>query len=272
MLVAVLSDIHSNLRALDAVLGSIGTVDAVWHLGDVVGYGPQPDAVVERLREVGAVGVRGNHDEAVCGRLSMEDFSDDARAADLWTRAQIDAGTLAYLEGLPITMRPDAGLAPEPAPGAALETYVSGLGAVPVAVPVAATDFTLVHGSPREPTWEYLTETVAARENLDYFDTRFCLVGHTHKPLVLRERRGYMQLLIPEPESRLELGDQRAFLNPGSVGQPRDGDPRASYLVLDTTAGRATWQRVAYDVAATQAEMLAAGLPPYLAQRLSRGH
>jgi diadenosine tetraphosphatase ApaH/serine/threonine PP2A family protein phosphatase len=256
MLIAVLSDIHSNLRALDAVIASIGSVDAVWHLGDVVGYGPEPDEVVGRLREIGAVGVKGNHDDAVCGGLSMEDFNDDARAADLWTRGRIDAGTLAYLEALPVTMRPDGGPA----------------AAEPVAVPVAAADFTLVHGSPRGPEWEYLVDGIAARENLDYFDTRFCLVGHTHRPLVLRERRGHMQALVPDPESHVDLGDQRAFLNPGSVGQPRDGDPRASYLVLDTSVGRATWHRVAYDVAATQAQILAAGLPPYLARRLSSGH
>jgi diadenosine tetraphosphatase ApaH/serine/threonine PP2A family protein phosphatase len=230
----------------------MGTVDAVWHLGDLVGYGPQPEAVVERLRAIGAVGVKGNHDDAVCGGLSMEDFSDDARTADLWTRGRIDAGTLAYLEALPVTMRPGA----EPAPAA----------------PFATSDFTLVHGSPRGPEWEYLVDGLAARENLDYFDTRFCLVGHTHRPLVLRVRRGQMQALVPDPEARMELGEQRAFLNPGSVGQPRDGDPRASYLVLDTDAGRATWHRVAYDVAATQAEILAAGLPPFLARRLSSGH
>jgi diadenosine tetraphosphatase ApaH/serine/threonine PP2A family protein phosphatase len=251
MLVAILSDIHSNLRALDAVLGSIGTVDAVWQLGDVVGYGPEPDAVVERLREIGAVGVKGNHDGAVCGDISTVDFNDAGREAVAWTRFRIAATTLEYLASLPETMRPHG----EP-----------GGDATPPA------DFTLVHGSPREPIWEYLTETFAARENLEYFKTPFCLVGHTHKPLVLRERRGHMQLLVPGPESRLELGEQRAFLNPGSVGQPRDGDPRASYLILDTASGRATWQRVAYDVAATQAEMLAAGLPPYLARRLASGH
>ena len=263
MLIAVLSDIHSNLRALDAVLDSIGTVDAVWHLGDVVGYGPEPDAVVERLREIGAVGVKGNHDDAVCGGMSIADFSDAARDAAVWTRYRIDATTLAYLDGLPERLTPAAA-----APAAA------GPAAASPPEPVQATspaDFTLVHGSPREPMWEYLTETFAARENLESFDTRFCLVGHTHKPLVLREKRGHIQLLVPEPESRLELGEQRAFLNPGSVGQPRDGDPRASYLILDTGAGHATWQRVAYDVAATQAEMLAAGLPPYLARRLSSG-
>ena len=257
MIIAVLSDIHSNLRALDAVLGSIGTVDAVWQLGDVVGYGPEPDAVVERLREVGAVGVKGNHDDGVCGGISMEDFNDAAREAAIWTRSRIAAATLSYLEDLPERLTPEA----EAAQGATQ-------GSAPAARPA---DFTLVHGSPREPIWEYLTEPLAARENLACFDTRYCLVGHTHRPLVIRERRGRMQALVPEPESRLELGEYRAFLNPGSVGQPRDGDPRAGYLVLDTGTGRATWQRVAYDVAATQAEMLAAGLPTYLARRLSSG-
>jgi predicted phosphodiesterase len=258
MLIAVLSDIHSNLRALDAVLGSIGTVDAVWHLGDVVGYGPEPDAVVARLRGIGAVGVKGNHDEAVCGGMSLSEFNDAARDAAVWTRHRVDAATLAYLDGLPERLTPDAAATPAagpPDPGQA----------------TSPADFTLVHGSPREPMWEYLTETLAARENLESFDTRFCLVGHTHKPLVLREKRGHIQMLVPEPEARLDLGEQRAFLNPGSVGQPRDGDPRASYLILDTGAGHATWQRVAYEVAATQAEMLAAGLPPYLARRLSSG-
>jgi len=241
MLVAVLADIHSNLRALDAVLGSLGTVDAVWHLGDVVGYGPEPDAVVARLREVGAVGVKGNHDAAVCGGLSMEDFNPDARAADEWTRDRIEEATLAYLEGLPETIAP------------------------------GGTDFTLVHGSPREPTWEYLTTAPAAHENMSFFETRYCLVGHTHVPLVFRERRSHLETLVPDPESRLSLDERRAFLNPGSVGQPRDGDPTASYLILDTTAGHATWRRVAYDISATQTAMLAAGLPPRLARRLSFG-
>jgi len=241
MLVAVLSDIHSNIRALDAVIGSLGTVDAVWHLGDVVGYGPEPEAVVGRLREIGAIGVAGNHDDAVCGGESMEDFNPDARTAAEWTRAHVDETTLSYLAGLPESLTPEG------------------------------TDFTLVHGSPREPIWEYLTDARAARENLAYFGTRYCLVGHTHVPIVFRERRGRVEALGAEPESRLELGDDRAFLNPGSVGQPRDGDPTASYLVLDTTAGRATWQRVAYDIGATQAAILAAGLPYRLARRLSYG-
>jgi predicted phosphodiesterase len=242
MRVAVLSDIHSNLRALEAVLGSLGTVDAVWHLGDVVGYGPEPDAVVARLREIGAIGVKGNHDGAVCGGESIEDFSTDARTAAEWTRARIGEEALAYLADLPETLVPEG------------------------------TDFTLVHGSPREPIWEYLTDTSAARENMGFFETRFCLVGHTHIPLVLRQGRGYVERREPDRESGLALDERRAFLNPGSVGQPRDGDPTASYLILDTAAGHATWQRVAYDITATQTAMLAAGLPPRLARRLSSGY
>ncbi|MGA3029593.1 MAG: metallophosphoesterase family protein [Candidatus Limnocylindrales bacterium] len=241
MLVAVLSDIHSNLRALDAVLGSLGTVDAVWQLGDVVGYGPEPDGVVERLGEVRAIGVKGNHDDAVCGGGSIEGFNPDARAAAEWTRAHVVGTTIEYLSHLPVELTP------------------------------AGTDFTLVHGSPRDPIWEYLDSTLAARENLAVLKTRNCLVGHTHVPLVFRDQHGHIQGTVVEPESRLTLDERRVVLNPGSVGQPRDGDPTASYMILDTTAGHATWQRVAYDIGSTQASMLAAGLPARLARRLSFG-
>ena len=240
MLIAVLSDIHSNLRALDAVLGSIGTVDTVWQLGDVVGYGPDPDAVVRRLVEAGAIGVKGNHDDAACGG-SIEDFTPDARRAAEWTRAHIGAATLAYLAGLPEVLTPDG------------------------------SDFTLAHGSPRDPIGEYLDSKSAAQDSLAILETRHCLVGHTHVPLVFRESRGGLERIAVDRESRVELNDGRAILNPGSVGQPRDGCPDASYLILDTTAGHATWHRVAYNVAGVQAAILAAGLPVRLAQRLSYG-
>src|SRR5664280_866310 len=136
MRVAVLSDIHSNLQALEAVLGSIGTVDAVWHLGDIVGYGPEPDGVVQRLRDVAAVGVKGNHDEAACGGATIENFNVDARAAAEWTRARIGEETRAYLAALPELIVP------------------------------ADSGFTLVHGSPRDPIWEYLDSAWAVQENL----------------------------------------------------------------------------------------------------------
>jgi diadenosine tetraphosphatase ApaH/serine/threonine PP2A family protein phosphatase len=241
MRLAVLSDIHSNLRALEAVLASIGPVDAIWQLGDIVGYGPDPEAVVQRLREAGAIGVRGNHDAAAVGDLSIEYFNADGRTAIEWTRAHMSEETRAYLAALPEVLVPDG------------------------------FDFTLAHGSPRDPIWEYLTDTHAAQENLSAFATTYCLVGHTHVPLVLRQKRIHMEGLAVDAESRLQLDERRAILNPGSVGQPRDGDPGASYMLVDTAAGHATWQRVRYDIEATQAAMLEAGLPPRLARRLSFG-
>ncbi|MGD0019632.1 MAG: metallophosphoesterase family protein [Candidatus Limnocylindrales bacterium] len=241
MRIAVISDIHSNLRALEAVLASIGTVDALWQLGDVVGYGPDPDAVVARLRQVGAIGVRGNHDAAAAGYVSTDDFNVDGRLALEWTRAQISPETSAYVAALPERRVPEG------------------------------SDFTLVHGSPRDPIWEYLVDTWAARENLSAFATAFCLNGHTHVPLVLGERRGHVEAIAVASKSRIDLDSGRAFLNPGSVGQPRDGDPRASYMVIDTDARVVTWQRVSYDIEATQAAMLEAGLPHRLARRLSHG-
>ncbi len=242
MRVAVLSDIHSNLTALDAVLGSLGTVDAVWQLGDIVGYGPEPDGVVRRLRDVGAVGVKGNHDVAASGRMTLEAFNPDARAAAEWTRARIGGPTRAYLEALPEMLVPDD------------------------------SDFTLVHGSPRDPISEYLDSPWAAEESLAVIDTPHCLVGHTHVPVVFRQQvRGGMAVMVVAQESLLQLDDRRVVLNPGSVGQPRDGNPLASYMIIDTEAGHATWRRAAYDIEATQAAMLAAGLPQRLARRLSFG-
>jgi predicted phosphodiesterase len=241
MRIAVLSDIHSNLAALDAVLGSLGTVDAVWHLGDVVGYGPEPDGVVERLRVVGAIGIKGNHDDAACGGESIEHFTPDARIAAEWTRAHMSEETRACLIGLPERLEPQSG------------------------------DFTLVHGSPRDPLFEYLQTTSAARDNLAAFATAYCLVGHTHVPLILREEHGHIQARHVEPERRVGLDERRAFLNPGSVGQPRDGDPAARYLLIDTGGAAVTWRRVAYDIETTQAAILAAGLPSRLARRLGSG-
>lgn len=242
MRIAVISDVHSNLIALDAVLARVGGVDAVWHLGDVVGYGPEPDAVVDRLAAIGAIGVRGNHDAAACGGTEIEWFNPDARSAMEWTREAISERTRSWLADLP-ERREAAG-------------------------------FTLVHGSGRDPTWEYVTTSTAAHASLATMDTPHGINGHTHIPvayLVVGDRVGR---LGPEPgasDAAVNLGSGRLLLNPGSVGQPRDGDPRASYLILDTDAGTATWQRVAYDVAAVGAAMRAAGLPARLAERLRYG-
>jgi predicted phosphodiesterase len=250
MLIAVLSDIHSNLRALEAVLADLGSTDALWHLGDVVGYGPEPQAVVDRLREAGAIGVRGNHDDAAGGGDSIEFFNPDGYRAMEWTRTRIDERTRLYLASLPETRVPEG------------------------------SDFTLAHGSPSDPIWEYLDSPGVAGRNLTAFETRYCVVGHTHVPRVFREsphggkegpdaRR--MELVRLAGNGRLALDDRRLIVNPGSVGQPRDGDPRASYLLVDTAAAQITWRRVPYELQATQQAILAAGLPPDLALRLAYG-
>lgn len=239
MRIAVLSDIHANLVALDAVLTHAGAVDAVWHLGDVVGYGPDPDGVVERLAAVGAVGVRGNHDAAACGGTEIDWFNPDARAAMDWTRSRISPATRRWLEALSERGRDG--------------------------------DFTLVHGSPRDPIWEYVTSIPVARANLAALETPFGLHGHTHVPIAYREDDGRVEAMSPGDGSSLPLDGRRLLLNPGSVGQPRDGIPSASYAVLDADAGVCTWHRVPYDIPAVQRAMRAAGLPVRLVDRLSHG-
>ena len=239
MRIAVLSDIHANLPALDAVLAAAGDVDAIWHLGDVVGYGPDPDGVVDRLREVGAVGVRGNHDAAACGGSEIEWFNPDARRAMEWTRSAISEATLGWLSDLP-------------------ERRTVG-------------QCELVHGSPREPLWEYVTSVPVARANLALLEAPIGLHGHTHLPIAFLDEDGRVDVVGPGRDSELELRGRRALVNPGSVGQPRDGDPEASFMVLDPDTGRVQWHRVPYDIDAVQAAMRAAGLPAALAARLSVG-
>ncbi|MET1231838.1 MAG: metallophosphoesterase family protein [Candidatus Limnocylindrales bacterium] len=239
MRIAVLSDIHGNLPALEAVLAALEPYDAIWQLGDVVGYGPEPDAVVARLRELGATGVRGNHDAAAIGDLPTTAFNSEARAAVLWTASVIAAATRAWLTALP-------------------EIAIDG-------------DYTLAHGSPREPLWEYVLTTPTARANFAALTTRHALIGHTHLPLVFREDDGLVETIAPSDASSLALDARRTLLNPGSVGQPRDGDPRACGAVLDTEVGTMAWRRVAYDIAAVQERMRRVGLPKRLIDRLDHG-
>ena len=237
--VAVLSDIHANVAALDAVLATIPSVDEVWQLGDIVGYGPEPDAVVGRLREIGARGVRGNHDAAAVGELDIEAFNADARQAMVWTQSTIADETRTWLAALPDRLERE--------------------------------DFLLVHGSPRDPTWEYVTTTPVARAGIAAMPTTGGLHGHTHVPIAFVEDDGRLEIMSPGAGSRVTLDGRRVLLNPGSVGQPRDGIPAASWMLLETDTGVATWQRTAYDVAAVQAAMEAHGLPERLVARLSYG-
>jgi diadenosine tetraphosphatase ApaH/serine/threonine PP2A family protein phosphatase len=237
--VAVVSDIHANLVALDAVLAAVGSVDAIWQLGDVVGYGPEPDAVVDRLVAIGAVGVAGNHDLAALGGSEIDWFNPDAKAAMEWTRGRIGEPAKTWLGGLPTSRR--------------------------------EADVTLVHGSPRDPVWEYVTSVPVARANLSVLETTIALHGHTHLPMAWADRDGRIEAIAPGPGSSFRLDGRPALLNPGSVGQPRDGDPTACWLEIDTDAGIATWRRAAYDVETVRAAMLDAGLPRRLADRLRVG-
>lgn len=239
MRIAVVSDVHANLPALDAVLADAGPVDAVWHLGDIVGYGPDPDGVVDRLRAIGAIGVCGNHDLAASGAIGLDRFNPDPRTAMEWTRRTISAATIEWLRVLPV--RRSVG------------------------------DFTLVHGSAVDPTWEYVTSPSGARDSLAATSTAHGLNGHTHVPVAFEKRGGRVARLDVAPGVPLELEAERVLLNPGSVGQPRDRDPRASYLLLDLAAQTATWNRVPYDIESVRDHMRAVGLPDRLIDRLPRG-
>ena len=240
----VVSDIHSNLEAFQAVLDDAGPVDEIWCLGDVVGYGPDPNACVDLLRSHPHVCIAGNHDWATLGRLDLRDFNPDARDANLWNRQQLTPENLAFLENLPETFLEEG-------------------------------QFSLVHGSPRYPIWEYIIYPSTAEVNFEHMSTPYTLVGHTHTPVVFRLREGddaqECEMIVPSPGLPLELGPEPVIVNPGSVGQPRDGDPRASYLILDSEALTVEHHRVEYPVEITQAKMMEHDMPLRLVLRLGYG-
>jgi diadenosine tetraphosphatase ApaH/serine/threonine PP2A family protein phosphatase len=241
MRIAVFSDIHANLHALDAVLASVDAagVDELWCLGDTVGYGPRPNECVDIVRARAAVALCGNHDLAALGRLDTTDFSGDAGSAARWTGDELGAEQRAWLDSL------------------------SPLGARDGAQ--------LFHASPRDPVWDYVLSEEVALASLLATTAPVVLVGHSHVALGIawdgEELTG--GLAPAETESDLDRG--RWLLNPGSVGQPRDGDPRAAWLLLDEEARCATFMRVSYPVERTQAEIRERGLPPALAARLAHG-
>jgi predicted phosphodiesterase len=238
--VGVISDLHGNLAALDAVLADLPSVDALWCLGDVVGYGAEPNECIERLRQASAVCILGNHDLAALGQVALDYFNADAAAAAAWTADVLTPEARAWLASRPQVVV-DEGV-------------------------------TLAHGSPYDPVWEYVTNSRVAARSLGCFDTAVCFIGHTHLPSsFVSQPDGSVRTEYRAPGEVVALSEGRLLANPGSVGQPRDEDPRAAYLVCDAAAGRLTWCRVAYPVETTQARILEAGLPPRLARRLAAG-
>ena len=242
MRIQLLADVHSNLNALHAVLRDAearGPVEALWCLGDLVNYGPDPGPCLKVLREQGALSIMGNHDAAAVGALPTEDFSLDAAAAMVWTQAQLTVDEAEFLSALPVTVERE--------------------------------DCTLVHGSLRGPLWEYLVTPQDAEQSFLLLNTPLCLIGHTHLPSVFLWSDGHCSGAYLRSEDSIEVTGKRLIYNPGGVGQPRDGDPRASYALFDTGRGTITHYRVEYNIAAVQERMAAAGLPDHLIGRLARG-
>jgi predicted phosphodiesterase len=241
MRVAVVSDIHSNLHALEAVLAAIEAEnpDELWCLGDLVGYGPRPNECCATIADRADVCLAGNHDLAVRGTIDLEEFGGEAAVAARWTRDVLEPEAQALLDRL--------------------EPEGSAYGVA------------LYHGSARDPIWEYVLSDEGALATLELTDASLVLVGHSHVALQVLQSDDELAGGVAPAGTELELEGVRALLNPGSVGQPRDGDPRAAYLLLDLEARRATFRRVEYDVKLTQREIRDAGLPEMLAGRLELG-
>ena len=241
----ILSDIHANLEALEAVFADAearGGFDVIWCLGDTVGYGPDPGPCLNVLRRYALLAVAGNHDFAAVGKMGVEDFNYAAKAAVQYTTTKLTSEESDFLAGLPL---------------------------------VALTEpFTLVHGTLRDPLLEYLLDQETAQATLEMLTTRFCLVGHSHLPFICSEINSdatgpeFLEFTEDQP---FPLAKGRHIFNPGGVGQPRDRDPRSSYAVYDSQEGCIWRHRVAYEIGVTQEKMRQARLPEYLIERLNHG-
>jgi diadenosine tetraphosphatase ApaH/serine/threonine PP2A family protein phosphatase len=242
MKVLVLSDVHSNLVALEAVFASAPSVDAIWNVGDTIGYGPRPRECLELMIERGAQpALVGNHDLACIGDVDLTEFNPVAQLAARWTALQLGLEHRGYLKNLPSMTQADG--------------------------------FTLAHASPRAPIWEYITNAQIAAENFDHFTTQCCFVGHTHIAMVAEQGDDQLTASISSfrPGETIDISTARYIINPGSVGQPRDRDPRAAFALLDTDQGTVTAHRVEYDIPKTQRQMALANLPEVLISRLDHG-
>lgn len=241
----IIGDVHANLPALETVLSAADCASWIC-IGDIVGYGPFPNECVDRIAGTAALSVAGNHDLGSLGALDLAVFNRDARMACEWTREVLEEEPRKYLESL------DA---------------VQAVG-----------DRLVVHASPRDPVWEYVSTKSQALDNFLEFGQRLCFHGHSHVPLVFVKGTGMpddaedVEAVVPREGREIELEDGRRYLvNVGSVGQPRDGDPRSCYVILDEDRGTLSFHRAAYDVALVQERMAEVGLPPFLIDRLAIG-
>jgi diadenosine tetraphosphatase ApaH/serine/threonine PP2A family protein phosphatase len=242
MRILIISDIHANLVAFETVLADAKNEwDYVWCLGDVVGYGPRPNECCDLLKTMPHLCLAGNHDWAALGRLDIRTFNADARRAVQWTQETLTNANIAYLQNLPTT-------------------FVLG-------------EYTLAHGSPREPVWEYILDPLIAALNFPQFATSICLVGHTHTPIIYQQlsEQDAPQIIPPIYGERKDLREQRLIINPGSIGQPRDNNPDAAYAILDVEDMAFEHRRVPYDIAKTQQQMREATMPDRLIARLEHG-
>ncbi|HVL96105.1 MAG TPA: metallophosphoesterase family protein [Solirubrobacteraceae bacterium] len=242
MLAAIATDVHGNRPAFEAVIAAAEAAGAeeLWCLGDLVGYGAEPDACVALAERHCTICLAGNHDLGVVGVLSLEDFSRGARIAAEWTRDTISDDTREFL----LALSPEA----------------------------ASQGYGLFHASPRDPVWEYVLSGLTAELCFDATDFRVSLIGHSHVALSFHRPEGQpTQGSTRRAGDKLDLSEGEWLINPGGAGQPRDGDPRAAWLLLDTDRRTAEWQRTDYDIAAAQAAIRAARLPDSLAERLQFG-
>jgi predicted phosphodiesterase len=239
--VAVISDVHANWHALEAVLAEVEREepDELWCLGDLVGYGPRPNPCCAAVERRASICLAGNHDLGVLGTIDLAEFTGDAVEAARWTRSVLAEGSRQFLEALkPLGRREGV---------------------------------ELFHASPRDPVWEYVLTAEAAAAAFELTQSQIALVGHSHVPLAISLGGNVLDGGLAPGGSETALGSTRWLLNPGSVGQPRDGDPRAAWLLIDFGTGRAEHRRVEYEVALTQNEIRERGLPDALALRLAHG-
>ncbi|MEK6678314.1 MAG: metallophosphoesterase family protein [Nitrospirota bacterium] len=239
---AIISDIHSNLEAFDAVEKDLQKegADKIFFLGDVVGYGPNPNECIERLRELTDIVVAGNHDYAVIGYTDISYFNKYAKAAIEWTEMKLKAENAEYLKRMPL-------VTPE------------------------IENMTLVHATPNKPhEWNYITTLFDALENFNFFKQQICFIGHSHQPVIIalgNDKRCYVE----RGESVAITADARYIINIGSVGQPRDGNPDSAYAIYDTDEKSVRIKRLSYDIKKVQAKMRDERLPAYLIHRLEEG-